>query len=511
MTGTNAGKILLKNNLLLKIVSKMLIFAVVGFNAETSLCSPVAAKEVDSIDHLLNLEKTVWTAPDHLIDDLKFKTTKAIQKDPGSSFYHYLHGQLLVRSFMINPYDMQILRQAAELGQQAIDLNPNKDFGYALAAQVLDIMGYSENALRLIDPVKNLKIRPTWRTKFLTAKIQSGSVTVEKSLGTLQNAIEKPHSQPEIIVPYVIALIESRFVGEEKVKLFKEWAHRFPQITALKISTATSHTDLKQYQAAAAMYDQMIAEDRKFATARINQAILSYRFLGQDKKAEKLLRDTVNLPLFSELPHSKQVLTKAHLAAVNLKLGRLDQARRDFVEVIKNSEDATQWIDFAHQAYRRQDKLTDFTNVLDDLSLVLSGTGDFFALFGSILSEDLGEHNSALEVFANAILLEPSRSEFYNGMGLAYYRTKKLDKALELFHQATKVDPGDATARYNEACALALLGRKIEALGSLKEAITLDPSLIQVALNDVDFEKIRDHQSFADITRGSTKVSSILP
>jgi len=126
----------------------------------------------------------------------------------------------------------------------------------------------------------------------------------------------------------------------------------------------------------------------------------------------------------------------------------------------------------------------------------ISPTGVLYALLGETQSEDLQRHDAALKSFANAILLEPSRSDFYNGMGLTYYRMKRQEDALRLFKEATKIDPNDATARYNEACVLALMGRTQQAIGSLQEALTLDPRLVDNARSDKDFANINGLPEF---------------
>ena len=76
-----------------------------------------------------------------------------------------------------------------------------------------------------------------------------------------------------------------------------------------------------------------------------------------------------------------------------------------------------------------------------------------YALLGETLSEDLGEHRQALKAFGNAINLEPARGDYYNGMGL-------------------------------------------EALGSLQEAITLDPRLQKNAQKDTDFAGLKKTSEF---------------
>jgi Flp pilus assembly protein TadD len=88
-------------------------------------------------------------------------------------------------------------------------------------------------------------------------------------------------------------------------------------------------------------------------------------------------------------------------------------------------------------------------------------------------------------------------------MGLAYYRMRQNEKALSTFNIALSIDPKDATARYNEACVLALMGRGDEALGSLKQAISLDGRLQTIASKDKDFEGIRANAEFQSLVQDS--------
>ena len=67
----------------------------------------------------------------------------------------------------------------------------------------------------------------------------------------------------------------------------------------------------------------------------------------------------------------------------------------------------------------------------------------------------------------------PNRSDYYNGMGLAYYRMNKNEKALALFREATEIDPNDATAMYNGACVLSKLGQVKDSLTALPRSIDI--------------------------------------
>lgn len=80
------------------------------------------------------------------------------------------------------------------------------------------------------------------------------------------------------------------------------------------------------------------------------------------------------------------------------------------------------------------------------------------------------------------------------------YNQKKYAEAARAYLTILKDAPDNAIIRYNLACALALAGRKSEALEHLKHAIELDGSLKALAQRDPDFVSIKNDEQFKRIT-----------
>jgi hypothetical protein len=59
--------------------------------------------------------------------------------------------------------------------------------------------------------------------------------------------------------------------------------------------------------------------------------------------------------------------------------------------------------------------------------------------------------------------------------------------------------PNSAKLLYARASAWAISGRADSAVSDLRQAIALDPTLRFQAVNDFDFERIREEPSFIDI------------
>ena len=87
-----------------------------------------------------------------------------------------------------------------------------------------------------------------------------------------------------------------------------------------------------------------------------------------------------------------------------------------------------------------------------------------------------------------------------NASGLVYFASKEYDKAVQAYEQMLEETPGDAPALYNLACAESLLGRKAEALEHLRQSVEADPAFKKNAVEDPDFDEIRDEPEFSAIT-----------
>lgn len=442
------------------------------------------------------LEKKTWLAEPQSFPEIENEIVRAIQMKPSSAEYHYLIAHLYVRKYSNSPADMSLLKKASEMAQQAIDLAPVKEFGYIVIAEVLDIMGQTPNALRMIDPAFNPKIQPSWRSRFIEAKLRSDRLKNIDILKLLDSAMSMPEAQIEIMSPYVIAILASEKGHSEMEEALAHWDSRFPNFL-FKESRALALARLNRFHEAHSLYVQSYSPGFTRAEAMLNDAIILQTNLRQPKKSEILLRHIIERLAKKS---STNVITAAHanLGVVYLQSNRIPQAEQEFVEAIKNSSNRFETLEFITKAFRKQRKYRQLAKLIRRLNQETPGSGVLYALLGETLSEDLNDHDIALEAFADAIILEPKRSDFYNGMGLAYYRKKSLPQALLLFQQASKIDPDDAIARYNTACVLARLGRKNEAVNALKEAVGLDPRLVDSARKDPDFKSLETNTHFVE-------------
>jgi tetratricopeptide (TPR) repeat protein len=100
-----------------------------------------------------------------------------------------------------------------------------------------------------------------------------------------------------------------------------------------------------------------------------------------------------------------------------------------------------------------------------------------------------GRADLAEAEYAFALEADPNNVHYYNRMGLAFRRQKKIDDAIENYQKALKVAPNDHVLYYNMAIAQ-MEGSKIEpAMAALRKALTLKPDFSQA---EAVLKKLRD-------------------
>ncbi len=93
---------------------------------------------------------------------------------------------------------------------------------------------------------------------------------------------------------------------------------------------------------------------------------------------------------------------------------------------------------------------------------------------------------------------EPSGSQLYR-QAVFLSNAGESDAAIELLDRVLAEDPASIECLYVRACAWALKGVADKAVRDLRQAISLDPKVRFQAVNDPDFEKIREEPAFIDI------------
>ncbi|MCH5374670.1 MAG: tetratricopeptide repeat protein, partial [Planctomycetes bacterium] len=96
--------------------------------------------------------------------------------------------------------------------------------------------------------------------------------------------------------------------------------------------------------------------------------------------------------------------------------------------------------------------------------------------------------------------LEPDNIHVWLALGWCYKRIGRLDRAIESLEEALAVDPSGAIIHYNLACYWSLAGNVEVSLAYLTNAFEIDRSFRDLVYDEVDFDPIREHPAFRELT-----------
>ncbi|HSN92993.1 MAG TPA: tetratricopeptide repeat protein [Anaeromyxobacteraceae bacterium] len=113
----------------------------------------------------------------------------------------------------------------------------------------------------------------------------------------------------------------------------------------------------------------------------------------------------------------------------------------------------------------------------------------------------VGEFEAARRRFLEAIEIDRTVPEAYNGVGVTYRMRNDLTRALAYYKKALGVDPDFGDAYYNIACVYALRGEKALALRYLQIAAQNGYATAEGIDQDPDLEALRAEPAYRALVR----------
>jgi tetratricopeptide (TPR) repeat protein len=113
---------------------------------------------------------------------------------------------------------------------------------------------------------------------------------------------------------------------------------------------------------------------------------------------------------------------------------------------------------------------------------------------------EMGRHDEAIIPLQEAADLNPENIQVWLTLGWCFKRVGQLHAAIEALHEALAVDPRQAILHYNLACYWSLAGHAELALEHLTIALDLGPEYRHMAVDEPDFDSIRMHPGFRELT-----------
>lgn len=112
----------------------------------------------------------------------------------------------------------------------------------------------------------------------------------------------------------------------------------------------------------------------------------------------------------------------------------------------------------------------------------------------------MDRYREAAAAFERATDLNPMDPRGWLALGWCYKRMGRLDLAIEALGQAQSVDPIRPVIHYNLACYWSLACNAELAIGYLARAFELQPAYRDAATREPDFDPIRSHPGFLELT-----------
>lgn len=503
------------NGFVYKKGSKMTKYQKIKLALISGLCGVVAALntgatyaaplKLDSPIVLRQLEEEIFEADVDALPTLELRIAKILQSTPDDPSATYLMSVLLLRMFTLDPGSYSLIRQSTELAAQTYELDRQSELAIASLASILETSGESSRGLDLIRDAGKRGIKIGWRANLAKARLLFDGKNGEEVLQILEEVIKDKNHSPTLVAPTLIASIVSTYQGDQQIRQLSNWRKRCASL-AMDLAVANAKALAMHYDDALNEYASIIQRHPTNSEALLSKGIISISHKKDIGLAIKLFRQAAD----HTKNESDKLAAETHLALALIKQNKDTQgAIQASVQAISNAGDREAVLMTILTSFRKTQGLKATLNFLDTLQFKVPSLHLAHALKAELLSEQLGRHSEATRGFTNAITLDPGRSEYYNGRGLAWMGLSDLKAALSDFETAVATNPSDASARYNVACAQARLGMKAAAIESLGKALDLDERLINHARTDKDLVSLHGEPDFASLLRSEPTVFSV--
>lgn len=192
-------------------------------------------------------------------------------------------------------------------------------------------------------------------------------------------------------------------------------------------------------------------------------------------EAERLFKQSLGL-----LPD--RVSTLANLSATQIKLGNLDEAKRNAQKVVSlDPGNVEGWFNLGWicaSQHLSKEALSHFNCAIQ----LRPDYAEAYSNRGKVLG-DLRRFDEAFADQDAAIKMSPGFVEAHMNRGNILREMKRFDEALSDFDEATRLNPNSPEAFSNRGNILSDLNRLTEALVSYDRAIALEPRLAEVFMN----------------------------
>lgn len=415
----------------------------------------------------------------------------AIRIEPHDAEAHALLSRFIVWQVAQSLRDPSDLHFASQLAQQARELAENRPLGAYALAEILFALGQSAAA----DAIASEAVAsyPTHADTYAFMTRHYASTEPARALAAAQQALAAGHPMDDLSTAIATA-IRALSPGEDLGAALERFATVYPDRWIMHRAGMAYSANAKPAAAKAAL--RAAVRLGNAVESNLQLAILEYGDGSDPKSAVARLRVVArSLGDGENVRPEARALVHAHLALACLA-ARDEECAADEVSVALNAGHWNPQLSAGMVEEFRKRKAEPLLQKGLQRSVVANPQFAYGHLILAGLAVKRSDHPAAVRSFSAALALLPERDELFSQRAHEYYRMKKWEMALADFDDAIRLKPGLGTHHYNRACMLALLGRKDEAISSIRAAVLLDRSLRTTALADADLQSLRGESAF---------------
>lgn len=480
-----------------------------GQNLENSESELLAEKPISDIQQknkneyksLREIEIDLFALSDEKISSLESSIIRQYQNAPKNPYVNFLLAVYYTKQYEVDRINVKKLRQATKIARHTTELSPKSAFGYLSLSYIALAIGQTPKAQEIFKIVESkIGVKRNIGFHYIKYKINSSSISYEEKLAEmralLQSSAIPSTMKKKLLYPTAEDISPSVFIEETK-----KWGDLLKE-PLLSFLIGRAYHRNKNYSKAHELYNQAIAQNFRDLDLLVEDGVLLTYKLNQPKAAIERLQSALKIAKEENVYFGLLAADiHLHLGAAFIEVGKIDEAIESHFISLREFENKNELLKVIYSKYRSKEAYSALQKLLSKINLEIPGQSLSYAMLADTLNHDLEKPELSLTSYADAITLEPSNLDFYNGMGLAYYKLNNYESALNVFHLALEIDPTHATSHYNLACVRALLGQKQLALDSLAKAIALDPTFRRLALEDQDLLSLHTAPQFITMTK----------
>lgn len=232
------------------------------------------------------------------LEGARASLARAVEQQPTNIDYLYEYGRVLIE---LAVDDTSLYPVAIEIGEQAIQANPNDPRGYAIKARALDLNGDSANAV----PVGQAGLQVNSNFAPLYTALSSAYRNIDRydvALTSAENAIRIDPNNAEAHRVYALALIwvgrneEALDELEQAVGLNPNLASTYFELANMYriIASRDANGGQEEFAMAIATYEQVLAMQPNNAKA-FQRICDTYIQIGDHRKAQGYCEDALTI------------------------------------------------------------------------------------------------------------------------------------------------------------------------------------------------------------------------